>query len=118
MPGSEIRGCARNQSLYAARLRLEAEAAARPAPASCVPRLRKQQLGQWVRSRLMRRQTFQAFPGGGVPSADAGEHVGPAAPLSAAAAREQPPLGSAIQRQPAPPFWLAACSSGPGLRSL
>ena len=66
----------------------------------------------------MRRQTCQAFPGGAVPSGAAEEHAVPAAPLSAAEAEEQPPLGSAIQRQQAPPLWRAACASGPGLRSL
>jgi hypothetical protein len=119
MPGSEIRGCARSQSLYGAQLRQEAEeAAARHVPAPCAPRLRKQRLGPQVRSRSMRRQTCQAFPGDAVPSGAAEAHAVSAAPLSAAEAGEQPPLGSAIQRQQAPPLWLRACASGPGLLSL
>ena len=119
MPGSEIRDCAPSQSLYEAQLRQEAEEEPRPVPASCAPRLRKQQLGQWVRSRSMPRPTCQAFPGGAAPSGAEGEHAVSAAPLSAAEAEEQPPLGSAIQLQQAPPsLWLSACASGPGLRSL
>jgi hypothetical protein len=118
MPGSEIRDCAPSQSLCAAHSRPEAEVAARPFPASCAPRLRKQQLGRRALSRSRPRQTCQPFPGGAVPSGAVGEHAVPAAPLSAEEAGEQPPLDSAIQLQQAPPLWLAACASGPGLRSL
>ena len=119
MPGSEIRDCAPSQSLCAAQLRPEAEAVARPFPASCAPRLRKQRLGPWAPSRSMPQPTCQAFPGGAVPSAVEGERAVPAAPLSAAEEEPQPPLDSALQlQQEQPPLWPAACASRPEPWSL
>src|ERR1700733_8060254 len=103
MPGSEIQGCARNQSLNAAQSRQEVEAAARPSPVPCALRLRKQRLGQWAPIRSRQRQTCRVFPGGAVPSGVEAERAVFAVPLSAEEAG-QPPLDSPIQLQQAPPL--------------